>query len=269
MGYTTYFDGEFEITPPLHEKHSEYLTKFSETRRVKRDPKICANMKDDLRIAVGLDVGVEGDYFVGGGGFAGQERDESVVEYNYPPNGQPGLWCQWIPNEDGTALGWDQGEKFYQYTEWLKYLIDTFFIPWGYTLNGKVSYQGEESDDQGVIHCKDNMVETIPNTIISPSPSFEEEEDKMSKDSLIDIIAKICYYAQDHSRLDEPKRSTKKLRKQMEHVSHVVSCFLAQNTLKGQGGVETEIVLRELCGTVLNENEWKQKITELVEEFSK
>ena len=39
---------------------------------------------------------------------------------------QPGLWCQWVPNASGTAIVWDEGEKFYYYIEWIKYLIEHF-----------------------------------------------------------------------------------------------------------------------------------------------
>lgn len=33
----------------------------------------------------------------------------------------PGIWCQWIINDDG-CLCWNSGEKFYNYVEWLEYL---------------------------------------------------------------------------------------------------------------------------------------------------
>lgn len=158
MGYTTEFDGEFAITPPLKLEHREYLAKFSETRRMLRDPTIAAEMADPLREAVGLPIGEHADYFVGGGGYAGQDRDASVVDYNTPAPKQPGLWCHWTPVETGVALVWDEGEKFYYYVPWLTYLIEHFFKPWGYTLNGEVLWQGEDSDDRGVIRVKDNEV---------------------------------------------------------------------------------------------------------------
>ncbi len=69
---------------------------------------------------------------------------------------QPGLWCHWVPNEDGTQLQWDEGEKFYEYEAWLDYLIDHFLAPWGYTVSGQVEYQGEERDDRGLIVVEDN-----------------------------------------------------------------------------------------------------------------
>ena len=71
---------------------------------------------------------------------------------------QPGLWCQWRPNDDGTAIVWDEGEKFYSYIEWLAYIMDHFLRPWGYELEGSVYWDGEESDDFGVLEIKDNKV---------------------------------------------------------------------------------------------------------------
>ena len=96
---------------------------------------------------------------VGDGGFAGQDHDDSIIDYNDPPQGQPGLWCQWIPSDDGTEILWNGGEKFYHYTEWLEYIIDNFLAPNGYVLNGEVYWYGEESDDIGKIIVSDNQVD--------------------------------------------------------------------------------------------------------------
>lgn len=165
MGYTTTFDGEFNLDKPLTKEHKEFLTKFSETRRVKRDEAKASKIQDPVREAAGLSVGKEGAYFTGGKGSFGQEADDSVIDYNYPPAGQPSLWCEWIPNEDGTAIVWDEGEKFYEYTTWIKYLIENFLKPWGYTLNGSVDWDGEESEDTGTILIEDNIVEERDNQV--------------------------------------------------------------------------------------------------------
>lgn len=160
MGYTTDFTGEFKLDRPLAPAHQAYLTKFNETRRMRRDPQIAAKLPDPVREAVELPLGPEGDFFVGGAGFMGQDGDDSVVNHNSPPNSQPGLWCQWRPNDDGTAIVWDEGEKFYEYTEWLWYLIETFLKPWDYKLNGTVRWQGEDSNDRGAIVVKNNNIST-------------------------------------------------------------------------------------------------------------
>ena len=174
MGYTTYLCGEFEFDRPLKPEHMEYLTDFSNSRRMMRNADILAEMDDPVRVSTGLPLGDDGGYFVSATGFRGQGMDESVVDFNRPPSGQPGLWCQWVPNEDGTAIVWDDGEKFYNYVEWLEYLIEHFLKPWGYVLNGSVSYSGEEPDDRGWIHVKDNRVQAIDDVITSPDPVWDD-----------------------------------------------------------------------------------------------
>jgi hypothetical protein len=146
----------------LRPEHAAYLVKFSETRRMKRDATKAAGLPDPTREAVGLPLGEEAGYFVGGGGFMGQDDDESVLDHSDPPSGQPGLWCNWQPNKDGTAIVWSGAEKFYAYVDWLDYLIDNFLRPWEYVLNGKVRWRGQERDDRGIITVKDNQVTTEP-----------------------------------------------------------------------------------------------------------
>lgn len=131
---------------------------FAKTRRMARKVKLVEKLKDSVRIAVDLPVGIEGGYFVGAGGFAGQEHDKTIVDYNIEPAGQPGLWCQWVPTEDGEGICWDGGEKFYEHVKWLEYLIIHFLKPWGYVLSGSVRWQGEDGDDRGTITVKDNVV---------------------------------------------------------------------------------------------------------------
>jgi hypothetical protein len=127
--------------------------------------------------------GNDGEYFAyDGDKHSGQTHDKSIIDYNTPPGQvpygckefndtyaenirreeegtcQPGLWCQWIISEDGTELMWDEGEKFYNYAEWLKYLIDHFFSKWSILLNGEIYWDGEDSDDLGKIVVTNNEV---------------------------------------------------------------------------------------------------------------
>ncbi len=157
MGYDTKFRGAFTCSPPLKPEHSAYLKAFRTTRRMKRDPRKAEELPDPEREAVGLPVGDEGGYFVGGS-FIGKDDDPSVLDPNTPPDGQPGLWCQWTPGRNGDTIEWDRGEKFYDYCEWLEYLIAHFLNPWGYSLSGCVEWCGEEERDTGEILVIDNKV---------------------------------------------------------------------------------------------------------------
>jgi hypothetical protein len=149
MGYTTDFEGSFKVSPPLNEKEVAYLNAFNDSRRMARG---------------------KGPYYVDGGGFMGQNNDPDVTSMNNPPEEQPSLWCQWVPNEDGTEIAWDGGEKFYSALEWMEYLIKhfigsnpkakseerPFFEP--HVVNGFVTASGEEPGDHWAIEVIDNVV---------------------------------------------------------------------------------------------------------------
>lgn len=151
MGYTTKFQGQINIDPPLNEQEIEFLNKFNNTRRMNR---------------------TKGPYYVDGKGLCGQDREGDIIDYNEPPKGQPGLWCQWIPNEDGTALVWDEDEKFYCSVEWMEYIIQHFlasnakakkeldFLQANHTLNGVIKAQGEDFNDRWKLIVTDNVVTT-------------------------------------------------------------------------------------------------------------
>lgn len=197
MGYTTDFNGSFAIDPPLTEPQRAYLAQFSETRRVTRDPDLVAELSDPLREAVGLPVGRFGEFFVGAGGFRGQEIDHTVTDHNLAPGqrpsrfidgrivptgvgygddrAQPGLWCQWIPTEDGTELVWDQGEKFYHYVDWLKYLQKHILSVWGCKLTGRVDWFGEDRDDFGVILAENGAIRAFGGRLSHPDKEQGEE----------------------------------------------------------------------------------------------
>lgn len=160
MGYHTDFEGKFNLDKPLTFQHYAYLKKFNETRRMKRNESKANVLPDDIRRAVNLPIGVDGGYFVGGVGDFGQGNDASVLDHNNPPADQPSLWCGWVPSEDAKAIEWDGGEKFYEYIAWIDYLIKHFLEPWGYTVEGEVSWRGEERGDDGIICVQDNIVTT-------------------------------------------------------------------------------------------------------------
>ena len=187
MGYTTDFQGQLSFDRVLTNEEVNYIKKFNDSRRMKRD---VSKLYDIYKGEGGnpflpkeQTYGNEGEYFVGGTGHGGQDRDDTIINYNESPGiviksndedfgtywsrrtkqiedglCQPGLWCQWTTNEEGTCLEWDGGEKFYNYVEWLKYLINHFFEKWGVKLNGEITWEGEESEDMGKIVVVDNVV---------------------------------------------------------------------------------------------------------------
>lgn len=220
MGYTTDFIGKLTITPELTDAQVAYINQFSNTRRMKRKASLCRNMHDPLRKAVGLPMGDGCGYFVGGLGSFGQDCDKSVLDSNSPPEGQPGLWCQWTVTKD--SLEWNGGEKFYSYVPWLEYLIEHFFKRWNVTLNGQINWQGEERGDTGTILVQGNMV-TASASNISDDEDREEEETgewsfKITDDTMMnedgcaislkgDYESLICWDLKDHRWLCVVHRS--------------------------------------------------------------
>jgi hypothetical protein len=176
MGYTTMFTGRVTISPALNPYEISYLQRFAEVRHMHR---------------------TKGPYFVAGGGYAGQAIEPDVVADGREAHpGQPGFWCQWVPVEDGSAIEWDGGEKFYDAEKWMAYLIETFLKPgatvaheladpvpdWVYPeefahltfdhiVNGVIGAQGEESEDWWRLEVRDNAVYVIRDTV---EPDYDE-----------------------------------------------------------------------------------------------
>jgi len=82
--------------------------------------------------------------------------------------GLPGIWCQWRVGDDGQSLEWDRGEKFYDYVEWLAYIVKYILMPAGYELSGTVAYQGERVKDGGRIAVMQNKIQVIRNWLVMP-----------------------------------------------------------------------------------------------------
>lgn len=152
MGYTTDFYGRITINPPLNNEEIDFLNKFSSTRRMLRK---------------------NGPYFVDGKGYGGSDKEGDVLDYNKPSDGQPGLWCQWIPAAGGTALEYNGEGKFYDAEEWMRYIIDHFlkpdakakeslpFLQANHSCNGSILAQGEDILDRWKLVVTDNSVGII------------------------------------------------------------------------------------------------------------
>ena len=163
MGYSTEFDGQFNLDKPLTTEHLAYLKRFARIRHMRWLDEIVGNLPDATRTAVGLPAGPEGMYLTNDlvmeeSYNAPYPHHRAIIDYDRAPADVPDLWLQWVPTEDGTSLKWDGNEKFYDYVAWLKFLIGHFLIPWGYTLNGRVKWQGDDTSDHGVIIVDRNIV---------------------------------------------------------------------------------------------------------------
>lgn len=160
MGYTTWFNGNLKFNKPIESWLVEYVNNFCKIRHMKRSPELIKEVFPNWKeLCFNGELGKEGEYFVGGENYSfwGNEKDPSILDHNSPARTQPGLWCDWEITK--TELFWNEAEKFYDYEEWLQYLIDNFFAPLGYVLSGEILWEGEDSDDFGTIHVEDNVIE--------------------------------------------------------------------------------------------------------------
>lgn len=93
MGFSTTYWGSIAVSPALNRAEWDYLTKRGYVTPM----------------------------------FAGQLREPRSL---WPiREGELGLWCEWVPTADGTALHWNGREKFNYGTECMAYLIDNFLCP--------------------------------------------------------------------------------------------------------------------------------------------
>ncbi len=163
MGYTTDFDGELKFNRELTEKEASFIKKLATTRRMKRN--------------IGPEFGVEGEFYVDDEPYGMGFDDSTVIDNNNPPSTQPGLWCQWIVTDDRQFLEWDGGEKFYNYVEWLEYIINSVLphiVEEGdepLSLTGAITWAGEEPEDLGRILVNNNVV-TVQEAKISYEQRF-------------------------------------------------------------------------------------------------
>lgn len=162
MGYSTDFYGAITLDPPLNELEIKFLDAFAGARHMHRK---------------------SGPYTIGEGEYGMDDLcSDDILDANQPDPEQPGLWCQWVPDEnDPSEVVWDGEEKFYNATEWLEYLIqhfiganpiaktrdyDRYHFLQGHTCNGFIECQGEDNDDRWCIDVTAGIVTTRPGKIV-------------------------------------------------------------------------------------------------------
>lgn len=165
MGYSTEFIGKIKISPNLNEKDKEFLDKFFQIRHMKRDMSKLEGVKtEDIE-----KFGKDGCFYLKDydwsdfHSFSDMKDDKTIVNIN-DSGDMPSLWCDLeIVVENGeTFIQWNGNEKSYSINEdngWFTWLIDNFFKPNGYILNGEMTWQGEDDTDTGTITITDNVVD--------------------------------------------------------------------------------------------------------------
>jgi hypothetical protein len=155
MGYSVYYGGEVAITPPLTPEHTFIVRGVANLERNEKTAPIFA------AIAASRDP---------------------MLPYH------AGLFDV---SEDGTTIVPEEEESHQGIFLWLCLLLEHFFRPSGYVLNGEISWNGEEPSDRGSIFIKDNLLEIVDDVFFNPGPSwsplrFADSDLKQSIQELVD-----------------------------------------------------------------------------------
>lgn len=161
MSYTYDLFGKLSVSPPLNTDQVAYIQEFSQSYRHKFAPK-WQSWPNPLREAVGLPVGIDGEYISSAMGTGSDFIDNCMEVDTNTPNNQPSFQCCWTTNAKGTVVQWNKLGRTFAPAQWLEYMIEHFFKPWGVTLNGKVECHGEEKDDRTLIVVNNNSVRRAP-----------------------------------------------------------------------------------------------------------
>jgi hypothetical protein len=89
----------------------------------------------------------------------------------------PDTLCQWrvlppmavVEGGEGTVefnnavwiIAWSWNEEFYEYREWLEFLVGRCLAPMGVTVSGTIRWQGEDDDDCGKIVAAGSKVRFV------------------------------------------------------------------------------------------------------------
>jgi len=119
MGYTTEFDGSFKVTTNEQCSDQYAIDNFAVSMHEMHETR----------------------------------HGDNIREFSYAPS----FYCQWVFDDLACSVKWDGGEKFYEYVEWLRIVVDAA-DDHDLVLNGKVRYQGERMEDAVTITIENNKV---------------------------------------------------------------------------------------------------------------
>lgn len=159
MGYSIVLDGKIKISPKLKDNDKEFLDKFFQIRHMKRDMTKLKDISEDLI----KECGKDGCFYLKDYDDIKEMTDDKTIININDSGDMPSLWCDLeIVEENGESfVQWNGSEKTYGVNVengWFTWLIDNFFKPCGYVLNGEMTWQGEEDDDTGTINIENNIV---------------------------------------------------------------------------------------------------------------
>ena len=177
MGYNTYFSGKLAFNKPLDKRLNDFLDSFFKTRHFVYSKNKILEVLNTHGISMSkvippgfTDCGEHGEFLMdnafthltdrNGNLVTFEDCFDDLMDFNLTPKIIPSLWCDFEITDKGEKILFVDG-KNYGYVKWINFLIENFFFPAGYILNGEVEYQGENEDDKGKIVCENNKIDVI------------------------------------------------------------------------------------------------------------
>jgi hypothetical protein len=193
------------IEPKLTDYDLFFLLNYNLTPHFQRDIFKLAEKFEHKQGYSGY-YGKEGEYFIRSIIFLTEEKKikkigvnqisfdelDCVININKPAHDCPSLHCPWKPNTDGDVLLHDGVVKERNY-KWLNWLINGFFKPNKYTLNGEIIISDSVLNNERHIIIKNNeiKIKKIKGEIIEPTKTtIPSRELKTSDNILNDLIYK-------------------------------------------------------------------------------
>ena len=77
-----------------------------------------------------------------------------ILEANNDPDSiqgeHPRSYMQWVPTQSLDHIVYDGNEKFYEYVDWMKWLVN-YLKGIGITADGEIDWSGDQAGDTGTI----------------------------------------------------------------------------------------------------------------------
>jgi hypothetical protein len=137
MGYSVYYCGDVSVEPPLTEEDAVTFLEIVNDKRTDRTKPffdlVAASNESQTPYSIGL---------------LELSDDQSQI----------------LPETDESRAGAGT---------WLQLVVQHFLAPKGYSVEGEITWNGDEAEDRGCIYAKDQQVEVVDDRIENPGPSWE------------------------------------------------------------------------------------------------
>ena len=136
MGYSVYYCGEIDVTPSLTEEDAATFLEIVNNQRNDNTKeffdRVAASPERDIPYSVGL---------------LELSEDRSQI----------------LPEADESRSGAGT---------WLQLTVEHFLAPKGYSVDGEITWNGDDAEDRGCIYAKDQQVDVVDDCIENPGPSW-------------------------------------------------------------------------------------------------